>query len=174
VLQRFVKWIAETVCSQRVPGIRLESQSLVTGGILNLPGVAIRSCRDSRFRMVAEFAIERGNEIEAIENLLRVLDAGGKFSLADPRKDVEGAMIFRRLGEHLLTMSGGHGWSSEWKIVEHEVAVRAALEIVKYNYGDSFHDHGDFSLDKLGTSKVRRLSSGSSGGVRGGDAAPNQ
>jgi hypothetical protein len=145
MLHRLVKG-ARTIFPPRIPGIKLASQTLVA----NLPGVTILSCRDGKSSISVEFKIEPGNEIAAIENLLRVLDANSDLSLSDPRQDVEGAMSFRRLDGRLQRMSGGHGWTSRWETVEFEVAVRAALEVVKFNYGDNVHNHGYFMQYKPG------------------------
>ena len=145
MLQRLIKWVKGNF-TRRIPGSELMSQTPAA----NLPGVIVLSCRDAMALIEAAFKIERGREVEAVESLLRVLDANGKFSLADPRRDAEGAIIFRSLGEHLQTKSGGHGWSSPWEDVGFEAAVHAALEVVEYNRGDSFHAHGYFSQYKVG------------------------
>ena len=108
-----------------------------------IAGITILSSRNCGSSNRWEFIINRGEEEIAINALLDVLRKFDEFSLADhSRGDSESCATYRIDENGLKMMVGGHGWTGEWRNLEHEWAVYEVEKQVKYNYGPTLRNCG--------------------------------
>lgn len=108
-----------------------------------IPGIRVIDSRKIGLGTRFDFIIERQAIDVAITGLLEALKRFDEFALADHRKgDYESSSTFRANSAGLEMMTGGHGWSGEWRSIDHTAALIELSQIAEYNHGPDWSNCG--------------------------------
>jgi hypothetical protein len=90
-----------------------------------------------------EFVIERDAVDIAIVGLLDALKRCNEFALADHRQgDFESCTTFRATSNGFEMMTGGHGWSGDWRRLDYTSALIELSKLAQYNHGPHWSNCG--------------------------------
>lgn len=108
-----------------------------------IPGIRIIESRNIGLATLLKFVIERESIDIAIIGLLEALKSFDEFAMADHRNgDYESCSKFRATSSGFEMKTGGHGWSGEWKSLDHTAAVMELSRIAAYNHGPHWSNCG--------------------------------
>jgi len=106
--------------------------------------------RDAGGAIRTYFGIVARHEQEAGVQLLGYLHDGAEVCLRnDLDEGGEGCTYFRKTPTGISTMTGGHGWQSEWKPVGDQAVIVAVAELANLNRGGHWSRQGTIILSKL-------------------------
>ena len=104
------------------------------------PSISIVESRNAGTVYIHNFTIAEKLKEEAADYLLSLLNGKIEFTLTSSNED--SGITFRLNGKHFESMSGGHGYQGDWKVLGKEDMVKKIKMVAQFNLGTYPYQHG--------------------------------
>lgn len=114
-----------------------------------VPGILVQDRRECEASTIFSFCFITGRETIAVNALLDQMVDRDDLTFSNPRHPSgEGCVVIRKIRDHFETMSGGHGWSSDSRVILRDEAATIILGLTPFNRGNRWDSQAHFERAK--------------------------
>lgn len=116
---------------------------------MHFEGLLVEDERDDGTRIIISFGIPPGREAAVGRDFEALLADGAEISLRNAEDEGgEGCTMLRRSGSRIESKVGGHGWQSDWKVIDTSAVLAAVADLAALNRGGHWSTQGKVTLTR--------------------------